>query len=267
MAVNLIQKALDEVRFCIPEAILDLVFVSRDYRQRRLPVSVDAKIRELVIQQRVMVDCRLVGGTQVEIPLEGLVPEFYGNFEAIYRIPKNRTQNRVISNVYSIAYSNLTGGSTMQVGDSNASALLGAAAQVFAAVTPANIISTAYLELIGENTVLVRDNTILPTNLTLRCMLEYDEQFSSIKPTSYHDWCKLVELATKAYIFNNYAIKMDEGVLQGGVQLGRIREIIDGYSDSNELYYTHLRDTWRKVSLLNDTESKQRHLRALIARR
>lgn len=271
MTVNLFQKALDEVRYNIPEHILNLAFVKRDYAARRLPVSVDSKIRELVIRDRVMVDCNLVGGLQVLVPLYGITPETYDNYDMVYRIPRERLQNRTISSVLSVGYYDIRAFNGLHTGalynSAGVNAMTNAAGAVFDASMPLQSVSTAYVELIGENTVLVRDTTQVSDNLALRCVLEYDEVMSSIKPSSYHDWCKLVVLATKAYIFNNLIVQIDQAYLQGGQELGRIREIIDGYADSNELYMSHLNDVWRKASIFNDVESKQRHLRMLMARR
>ena len=42
-----------------------------------------------------------------------------------------------------------------------------------------------------------------------------------------------------------------------------IKEIIDGYSDAEELYKTHLKEKWMKVSKMNDTQSWQRQLKLM----
>ena len=123
------------------------------------------------------------------------------------------------------------------------------------------VTSTAYVQLIGENVVMVRDTVLLPANIYLRCLLENDSNMSHIQLKSYRDFSKLVELAVKAYIYNEYVITMDMGELYAGQQLGRFKEIIDNYADAEELYQTFLTERWEKVSLMNDRETWTRHLR------
>ena len=261
--MNIIQKALDEIRYEIPNEILTQAFVDPALVRRGLPISMDTLIRQAVIEPRVMVDCNLVGGVQVTIPLNSIQPEYYDQTSMIYRIPKTLTQGRSIISVHelTIGDASLLGNASLATQES--SALINAAQGMLRANLPITSPSTAYVQLVGENTVYISENYSLPSNLYLRCVIENDSSFSHIKPQSYHDFAMLCKYATKAYIYTKLAIATDTAQLHAGMALGRFKEFIDGYADANELYGTFLKDTWRKVAFFNDTESKRRHLKMI----
>lgn len=258
-------KCVDEVKFRIPRAILEAVFIKRSERWRQAPASLDEHILNEVVRPRVLVDCNLVGGTEVFIPMEGLPIERQNDYTSVYRIPKDRTQGRSIMSVLNITFSDPTKVSSYGVAaGANQSIMLQAGQAVMDAMGSMPVTSTAYVQLIGENVVMVRDTVLLPANIYLRCLLENDSNMSHIQLKSYRDFSKLVELAVKAYIYNEYVITMDMGELYAGQQLGRFKEIIDNYADAEELYQTFLTERWEKVSLMNDREQHTRFLRLMM---
>lgn len=268
--MNPIQKAIMDVKYKIPPQILQAAFVHREFGHRPIPYNVDALIRDKVIEERVMVDCNLVGGQQVVIPLLNVQPEYLDPTTVIYRIPKALTQGRSILRALSMsvgAGSAAAMGMLNNTGGYGYSQIEDAADLMSAAQSAIPMVSSAYLRVIAENTVMVTEQIALPSNVSLRCMLEYDPDFSQLKPTSIPKFTRLVELAVKAYIYNELVIPMGQGQLSGGMELGRFREVVDSYADSNELYDTYLQETWRKVALLDDATSRERHLRLIAGAR
>lgn len=262
--MNPIQKAIKDVKFKIPPAILQAAFVQREFGMRNVAVNVDTLLRDRVINARVLDDCNLVGGQQVVIPLITVRPEYLDPQTIVYKVPMALTQGRSITRVLSMsvgAGSAAAMGMLNNTGGYGYSFIEDAADLVHASNSPIPMVSSAYLRLIAENTVLVTEQIALPSNVSLRCMLEYDDDLSQLKPTSYNRFSRLVELATKAYIYNEMIIPMGQGQLSGGMELGRIREVVDSYADANELYETYLNGEWRKVALLDDATSRERHLR------
>lgn len=260
--MDCIRHALSHLKFVIPIEILQAVFLSRAPRVRDQMDSVDENIMAAVIRPRVMVHCNLVGGVEVFIPLDGIPVYRQNDYTSVYRIPKTATQNRSIMSVMNITFSDPTKVSSYGVaaGDQNTMMLQGAQA-VMDAMGSMPVTSTAYVQLIGENVVMVRDTVVLPANIYLRCILANDDNMSHIQARSYLQFAKLCEHAVKAYIFNNYAIRMDLGELFGGQMLGRFKEIVDSYQDANELYETYLREKWTKIAQMNDRETWTRDLR------
>lgn len=261
--MNPITKALQDLRYAIPKEILEKTFISKQYANYVSPVSLDARIREEVIEKRVMVDCNLVGGTQVAIPLEGIPREQVDYFTYVFRIPKNRTQGRTIVRVISVSFGqgNIVGHTNLGFQGSNP--LLDAANQMISSHLPIPQVSTAYATLVGENTVAIVDSIALPTNIFLRCWIENDENLNHLSPASYQHFTKLVELAVKSYVYINNQIPMDQNYIFAGHEIGKFKEIIDEYRDAEENYRDFLNTTWRKTALLNDFHGKRRHIAAL----
>lgn len=273
--MDVIQKAVDTLKFTIPRPILETVFIKRGagigswrddiYGYRRENANIDQLIIDTVIRPRVCVDCNLVGGTEAFIPLAGLPVERANDYTSVYRIPKDKTQGRSILTALSISFTDPSRISSYGVATStNNNAVMRAGQAVMDAMGTIPAVSTAHVQLIGENVVMVRDVIVLPANVYLRCVLANDENLTHIQPRSYRHFAKLVEHAVKAYIYNEYVIQMDLGELHGGQTLGRFKEIIDTYSDANELYETYLNETWQKVALMNDRESWTRNIRMRI---
>ncbi|HET6890102.1 MAG TPA: hypothetical protein VFH31_03290 [Pyrinomonadaceae bacterium] len=263
--MDAINKAISEVRFRIPRPILDAVFTQRDQRWRLDPTSFEERILNEVVRPRVLVDCNIVGGTEALIPLEGIPFTRTNDYTTVYRIPKSMTQGRSIISALNVTFADPTRASSFGIASGrDNSAILRLGNAMLDASAPMPLTSTARVQLIGENVIMVRDTTILPANIYLRCVLANDENLSHIQIRSYRHFATLVVLAVKAYIYNEYIIQMDMAELHGGQALGRFKEVIDGYADANELYDTYLTEKWQKVAFMNDSESYSRFLRTIV---
>lgn len=263
-----IQKAIREIKWAIPKEILEETFMAAEkqsrFGRRNTPISVDALIREKVINARVLEDCNLIGGTQVEIPLDNVPVEQVEVNRFIYRIPMNLTQNRPISKVLAIIFGPTSVANQNHAGMAGYSQIIEASQGMMNSHANIPVVSSAYIRLIAENVVLVSDYVSIPRRSYLSCILEYDDELSTMGRMTYPHFCKLVELAVKAYIYNHQIIPMGMGQLSGGMDLGRYREVVDGYADANQMYQEYLRDVWTKVSLMDDPKSKEKHMRMLV---
>jgi hypothetical protein len=265
--MNPITKALDEVLFRIPREILNVVFINPYQQYRDMPSDLKERINFQVMTPRVLVDCNLVGGVEVRIPLDDVPSETVdGGYTTVFRIPKSKTNGRSISAAFDVTYGNLyntqSGYGAHSYG--RTSPVLSATASVMEAQLRTPYVGSARVELVGENVVMIQDSIILPQNLYLRCSLENDSTLSNIRVRSYPVFSRLVELAVKSYIYNNYIIKLDMGELRGGVQVGRFKEIVDSYADAETMYQEHLTEKWAKVAFMNDQESMHRFTSMLI---
>lgn len=260
-----VSKALDEVKFRIPKPILETVFLKRNARWRQVPVSIDEQILACIIRPRVLVDCNLVGGTQALIPLAKCSVEQVEDYVSVYRIPKSLTQNRSIISALNITFTDPNKAATYGTVSANQnSSMMQAGSAIMDAMASVPMVSTATVQLIGENVIMVRDVVSIPRNSYLRCVLANDENMSHIQLRSYRAFAQLVTYAVKAYIYNEYIIAMDMGELHGGQNLGRFKEIIDGYSDAEELYQTFITEKWEKIAFMNDRETYSRYLKLIL---
>lgn len=263
--MNANQKALSEVKWEIPEEILNKVFIERMQQWRYTPASIDDQILNLVIRPRVQVDCNLIGGAEVFISLDNIRADMTSDYTTVYRIPKSLTDGRSIVSVKNITFSDPTYmSSAATIANMGASQMLYAGQAVMNAHATIPTVSSAVVQLIGENTVMVRDNAMLPMNSYLRVVLDNDENMSHLQLRSYLQYAELVKYAVKAYIYVNRVVKMDKGEIFAGADLGVIKEIINSYADSNELYKTYLKEHWAKIAKMNDRETFTRMLRRNI---
>lgn len=262
--MNPVQKALSEIKYRIPPEVLHTVFVKRTERWRDAPKSIDEQVMTLVIRPRVMVDANLVGGREIWVLLDGCRIGGDDVYESVFRIPKNRTNGASIMSVLNVSFadpSRISAAGIAANGQNNMMLQAGQAVMDAMGMIPQT--STARIELIGENVVLVRDVMTMPANAYLRCLVGNDENLNNIQLRSYHHFSKLVEFAVKSYIYNTYIVQLDIGELRGGQTLGRIKEIIDGYADAEQNYQDYLREKWTKVAYMNDNERWNRTIRAL----
>lgn len=264
--MNPVQKALDELKYEIPAAILEIAFKSpASFSWQRTPISLDEQIMNKVIRPRVMVDCNLVGGTVQYISLDGLLFDRTDDFTTVYRIPKDRTQGRTILSAMNITFTspdalNYAAGG----GSQNGSTLMRLGQAMMDAHGTIPVTSTSKVSVIGENVIMARDFTIMPGYCFLHCMLGNDEHLSHIQLKSYHIFSRLVEYAVKAYIYNALYVEMDMGKLAGGQELGAIKSRVEEFKEANELYRDYLRTKWTKTSFMNDTEAWTRHIRRQV---
>ena len=260
------------IKFGIPKPILNMAFVSRYAKDYYTLDTLESKIREEVIEPRVKMDCNLLHGTEMTIPLvkcEKLAGNYY---TATYRVGKELTQGKRIVSVIELtaaagtimtsdpSMSNTTAGmyTNTMTAYSTIGATLGAAKQMQRSVMPIQSVSNALVYLVGDNTIMIKDSVMIPATMQLRVLVENDDNFNHIQPAWYPTFYELVTLAVKSYIYNNLVIEQDNVFIMSGGELNRFKDIVESYSDSEELYKEKL-DEWYKCAMLNDPESSRRH--------
>lgn len=268
--MSILAKALDELKYSIPMEILREAFKDDLQNWRQAPVSLDERILTKVIRPRVLVDTNLVGGVTTIVPLDGLTPKYVDTFTVLYIIPAERISYREIIAVlsvgylpYGMAYGTLGDG----IGAINAGSMTdvsSVAQRIGDAASSIPAVSNALVELVGYNTILIRDQLRVTNSYQLRCILANEENLNNINPRSYHNFCKLCELAVKAYIYNTLLIKIDTAYLKGGQELGSFKSYVESLSDANENYRTYLLEVWKSTAACNDTTGYDRFIKMQI---
>lgn len=270
--MGILQKAVEELKYRIPSNILTAAF--NNYNEegwRRAPVSLDELIISKLIRPRVIMDTNLVGGETIMVPLEGLMPEYVDNYTRIVIIPPDRINSRTIMSVlsahylpYGYSFNNLNSPTAM-AGYGSVNDVTSVAQRVNNSFSNVPPLSSAMTQLVSNNTVLIRDKLYITNIYSIRCVVSNDENLENINPRSWHVFCKLCELATKSYIYNNLVMRIGSAYLAGGQELGIFKELVDEYRDSEELYQTELREKWQKVNYMNSTEEYSRFLRLQVS--
>lgn len=267
--MNAIRYALDQLKRRVPKGILEEVFRPKDYLYQQSLYNIDHLIETQVIRSRVLVDCDIVGGTEVIISLDGMEVTRLDPITSVIRIPKHLTNGRTITSALSIGYGNASmlalPGLTGSFKPCSVTPLLQAGQAMLDQHMPIPVSGTARVQLIAENTIMVRDpTTALGAVSFLRCILANDDNLSHIQVRSYLHFAKLCELAVKSHIYNEYALIIDRAFIAGGYEIGKFKEFVESYSDSEELYQQYLNEKWAKVAFMNDSETHQRFLTRII---
>lgn len=263
--MNAIQKALSELRFRHNPDLLELIFVKRAKHYRATAGSLDEQIMSLVVRPRVLVDCDLIGGAEIFVNLSNLNPTRTNDYTQVYHIPKERTNGRSIISALNITFADPNRSSSYGASATQgSSAMLQLGQSMIDAQLPVPTSSTAYVQIIAENTVMVRDTAALPGNIFLRCIVGNDQNMSHLQLRSYRQFARMVELAVGSYMYNIYRVRMGETELYAGMDLGVIKEVFGELADYEELYQTFCEEKMEKVLFMNDRETYTRFLKSVV---
>lgn len=260
-----ISNALDYIKNNIPREVLDLVFDNRDWVNKRLPISVDEQIKVKVLLARVLPNCSMMGGRETKIDLSDVPMQQTNDYTYVVRIPKSKTQNSTIISVRNLTFADPYSISNFGVANlTNNSQLLNTGMALVDQHGSIPNASAGNCQIIGDNVIVISEMYLVPSNCYMRVILENDSNLSNLQLRSYQKFAKGCLLATKAYIFNNYEIKLDMGELRGGQTLGSIKTVIERYADANELYDEWLEKDWPAISVMNDNETWERMVRSRV---
>lgn len=268
--MNIFSKAVDHIKFSIPREVLRITFQEDMVNWRAAPESLDSQIMLKVIKPRVLVDANIVGGVQAVIPLNGLTPLYTDRYTVVYEIPMNLTNNRNIISILSVGYlpyggmfNSMAGGGT--VVPTSMSDFGSAGMRVGDSHSAIPHVASASADLVGYNTVMIRDPSRITGTYQLRCMVSNDANMNNINPRSYLNFAELCLHAVQAYIYNTLIVKLDQAYLQGGQEMGSVKAYVESLADANENYMTYLREVWQKVAVMSDKVTHQRYLKTMIS--
>jgi hypothetical protein len=261
---------LSDIKFSIPIEILVEGFKDQIPNFMSAPISLDDRIMNQVIRPKVLVDCDIVGGTEIIVTLEGLPARFVDNYSTVYEIPADRLGYRTLLSVLSVGYvpfiSNL-GTTGLNYGQFNvriSNDVSITAQRVGDSHATMPIISNAHCDVIGNNTIVIRDQYRANAVYQLRCVVANEENMNNIPVRSFRSFSELCILAVKAYIYNKIYIRVGQAYLEGGQELAEFKNILDSYADANELYHTYLREVWGKVAFMSDGIRHTRWIKSMV---
>lgn len=274
--MNAVTEAVKYIIRNIPKLVMKLAY-EETYPQyiRHMNITMEDFVLTKIINEIVINDYNIIGVTEEIIPIAGLSIEWLeidGDQSAlrtmpcVLRIPKSKTQGRRIVSVSNTLmmpnqtpYDNV-GQYSLAGYPCNTSAIsIGARNIVNKAV---GMVDNSYLntkvELIGPNTILVEGLQNITHNAAITCMFSGDECLSHLKNVGILVFRKLCLYAAQAYIYNQCVIELDEGEIRAGVNIGKIKETIEEYRDSQELYETLFNEKFLRVAFQSDTNRNRK---------
>jgi len=227
------------VQFYIPDMILRAAF--RDVISY---ITLEAAIRDVIIDKIVLRDCNLYAGKLKRIILlqEYVKPIAHESTMfpidcsfSIYEIPPDARENKDITVAIDLAYPaigvapypdmNLSGNSLGTV-----------ASQALESVAMSNSYITPVPILIANNTIRMEPSLAMHVDWVFSCTLAYDINFTGITPSMVTQLTNLVALATKAYIYNKLTNDNQLARIVGGAEFSSFTDTVEGYSDAIEQY-------------------------------
>lgn len=263
--MNAIEHALNRLKFSdIPSRILEDGFKTKETRYGRRRKSIDAEIRDKIIDELIKPDLESIGGVMIQVELSGLPYDKLEDYSRIYTIPHNRTlgreivmASRVALNVTSNYAERVPGQSTQAF---TVSPFERSIQSVISSHRPIPNITNAEVEILGNNVVKINDYQNFSVDITLECRVGYSPDMIEIKKPYYQDFAELLNVATKAYLYRELSIDIDRARLEGGRELGRYKDFVDQWSEHYQMYQDLLDSKWHKILLLNDQARKQKHI-------
>ena len=268
MSFNPVSRAVSVIRRTVPNQILNEAFIPKANQWIGLVHNHDEEIARQVIRPRVIVDCDIYGGHEQLIRMIDCRVERTQDLQTVIYVPKSVTAGRSITQVLSMtlmdARAAQAASSTAGYSACSVNPITMATAALAGSYDAPGVMSTSRLELIAENTILLKDSSIGTSLGTLRVVIANDENMNNLSIRFINHFVELCKLAVKSHIYNEMVVRMDEAEIQGGARLGAFRNIVETYADAEQQYQEYLQEKWQKVAIMNDRESYHNLIRAQI---
>ncbi len=264
--MNPVVKAINDIKATIPKEILDLAY-NNEYNTVE---TIESKI-ERVIRSRVLVDTNLVGGVTIFVPMYNVKiiekDDFGGT---IIEIPEKLLNSRKILSVHSLVTAENPGGLKLLAGNDESScssvggSMLQEANKIKRNLDTVGVEVTSNIEVIGERIIYIRDPITNIADTVMRLVVENQSLLNNLPPRAFINFSILVSRAIKADIYNKLIVKLDQGVIHNGHQLGVVQSIVDKYEDMNEMYLEYLTGTWTSVAFQSDSTEMASYVTSLF---
>ena len=264
IANNPIEHALNSLVRRLPRQILELTFFPAKEHKTTDATSLNERIREAVIDGFVMSDLNNNGGVAVELDIQQSWMRMLSPVLTLVDVPKNVLQNRNMTSALNSSFGvNMINNAAVGIANQGTQPLIGAN-RVFNSAKPPPYVGTADVRVIGSNQLEIRNFVSIPVRIRGLVRVEYTRDFTELHNQYWNRFADLVEMAVKAYCYNNLIVPMDRAELQGGVELGRLSSKVEEWSDASENYDDFLREAWKRILILNDPILSRRATKMIV---
>ena len=281
--MSCINHALDRIIRNIPRQVLRKAFPPSDYGRH----SLDDRVRERVIRDRVFRDMDIVGGETIMIPFDDGRITYSARNETVVFYRDRYLNGREITSVhgyYSYTGRNNNISSGISGGYSNnysGDECSPCNTDIFKCSKRNNSIRSAETEvrtsreggynptntvvnLEAKNTIIIRATHRNLYGGSIKCVVSNDPYLNNISNRSWNHFATLSLLATKSYIYNELNMAMGTTKMIEGVRSAPLTNVIESYNSAEEEYMTYLTTIWSRVSLMNDSNNYHGYLYSMF---
>lgn len=224
--------------------------------------TISQGIRERVIHQVVLPACNVMGGKTEFIDLTGAFRRDVGSNCLEVNVPDQLTGGRHIIDVEQVYIGTMTTTSAstgigVQTNLNCGGGVMNEMMQGMIGSLAGNAaIPTVYtnIQMLGNNSFVIVGCNNGSNSLTAKCLMEYDPGLSSIHPRAFQAFSEMVLLAVKAFIYRNCRRPAQEAVIRSGVPIDEIKDDINEYRDSWQLFNEYFNTTWSKYMAYSDSQ-------------
>lgn len=249
--------ALDEINDTIPEEVIHEAFSSRSLLNRRsVPTNLNSVIRDKVICSRVMKALQLQSQKIEYIDFNRMTILKQSENATIFRVNSSDINNRTIVAPLSVSYGKDNyRGSDMQFDTPIQTGFN----KLIDGHRPVDDVSNAELHNLNNNTIMV-ENISQFNLLTLEAIVSHDPEYMDLPRGYWDSFAQLCLYATEAYIYRVLRIPLAQGKIEGGMEIGEFKSVVEEFRDSQKLYKEKLRE-FRKLDNIGDKRQKINQLR------
>ena len=242
-----VDTALKYILNTVNETLLELAFREK-HRIINNTLTLEEKIRTQVLVSKVLSDVKSLSGIRKNIVLSKCyIRQVADTTDYIVEIPDKLLGNREIVSASSISIVGANGAYS-----TSGNPLLDASMGIMASYDSGPSVTITTIENIGRNVLLVITEGFeydLASG-TMECTIASTNSMSHIHPRNYRQFNQLCKAAAESLIYNKLYVKLDEGYVKGGHNIGRIKDAVDKLEDAEDKYQ-ELLDKWELIERLN----------------
>jgi len=241
---NAVDASLNRIINTLPKFVLKIAFDNE--------LGIANAIHQKVIEEIVLIDCNMCGGTTIQIDLKKAWNEMVKD-EApftVYRIPPEARDNREIVEVHRLqytprnrpAYFSYTGAvqSTilyqhdprvhLSALDKAQQTMLTSKSGIGGSPT------TPHVQLLHGEMIRLHPSPRAHIDWTLTCRVAYDPEMMNLNSEAIDRFAEICTTATKIYCYNNLIENLDIGFIKHGAEISAVKNQIEKWDGLGDIY-------------------------------
>ena len=244
--MNAIEYLIRRIKREIPISLLNTVLLRPDNTYPGVPITLDFKIQQEILNDIVITDMNVIAGKEETIDVSRCKISTVKSGTIIH-IGYGPTGGKEIMSILDVGY-----GFGMAFNGKPT---------IVSAVSEPLITGTGRVQLVGKNTAYMEGNMTIPM-ATMRVVLEHDKYLNDLNPRVLIYLAELAILATKMHLYTQGMILLKNAVIRNGEDLPYLESILEGYADSSSMYNEKLKD-YQAIAFMTDKTAYANYLRGL----